>query len=163
MIGKETALAIDGEHAVLINTQICTISEVYPFGRVLRSALMDEGYEAELVLNGSLHVLILVVEGVKVEVYWHCLPYTFINTEARDPFYYIIATHHVARARCNVRGILSLLRVIPTLVGRVRSAVQCAGCHYSSDKFCGMGLVGDGNCNHYSKKVLEWIDIELVP
>lgn len=132
MIGKDLALAMDTEHAPLMNTKILPIAQVYPFGRVLMTALIDVGYEAELVLNGRLHVVILVIEGVKVEIYWHILPYAYIGSEYRDPSYYIIAQYQRKEASCEVHGIFNLLEVVSTTVVKLRATVQCSGCHYSS-------------------------------
>lgn len=62
-------------------------------------------------------MIVLKVEGVIMEIYWHLLPYVATSYAYRDPYYYIIAKCLWLSYRCEVRGIVNLLELISTTGG----------------------------------------------
>jgi hypothetical protein len=170
MVGRELALAMDTEHAALRENDW---EQLTAFGMKLESLLISEGYAAELVSTRELPPctcqVLLEVESIAsyIQVWYY---------NGNPPRYSVSGSSDVDFGRwvSNIVGIESLLVAIPALISeliegscRVRARRECSRCyygteyyppssweigedrHYGSDGYCGMGLVGNGNCSHY--------------
>lgn len=129
------------------------LSQALALGIQLKDVLIAAGYEAVMVSNivgavgGSPPVVLIPtdMEGVDIILNYYSETYWI---QMYDPLLqYVIASDFLTMRE--------LVDYLPTFISKRQKGLlilrECGSCHWGDDtgQHCGMGLVGNGECNHY--------------